>query len=45
MLLNFLRALMGCCPICGGELKLIDHDCIEGDLYECRCCGHKWRTT
>ena len=30
------------CPICGGHLKLISHDCIEGDLVQCIVCGKKF---
>ena len=37
-----LREFLGRCPICGGDLQMISHDCIEGDNYVCTKCGHKW---
>lgn len=42
MIIDFLRSLMGRCPVCGGTLKLIDHDCIEGDTCKCTRCGREW---
>lgn len=43
-IIGFIRELFGNCPICGGHLKCIDHNCIEGDSYVCEKCGHKWHS-
>jgi len=37
-----IRMALGLCPLCGGELKIIDHDCLEGDTYKCKWCGKQW---
>ena len=29
------------CPVCGGKVKMIDHDCVLGDVYVCKSCGRK----
>lgn len=31
------------CPVCGGKVKMIDHDCVLGDVYVCRSCGRKFQ--
>lgn len=40
---EMLRSLFGRCPICGGSLTIIEHDCMRGDLVKCNWCGKKWR--
>lgn len=44
ILLGFLRQLLGRCPVCGGPLEMIDHDCLLGDTYKCTWCGREWET-
>ena len=31
------------CPVCGGKVKMIDADCIFGDIYKCTVCGRKFQ--
>lgn len=37
-----IRMALGLCPLCGGNLKIIDHDCLKGDTYKCKWCGKEW---
>lgn len=38
MILGLIRNMLGRCPICGGRLINIYHDCVHGDKYKCTRC-------